>query len=212
MLWHRDLKNKDFFQLWICPKKSWSLSKGRDVTHPSPAPWAASKAGWSQWKGSPDPSAWDLKKSLLRAGHWGTGFAGKTPILLENAQFYSSSITQWSSHSPSVGGHPKNCSGKSPYQAHPSSLFPQREAHPSPQILTFRLRHPKSSALEGSCWSGNNPWSHLKHPLPKCSSWKSPDLFSGASHTPSLEARINITSLKTCLESIIVSRTKCALF
>lgn len=38
-------------------------------------------------KAPSDLNAWDLKKSLLRAGHQVTGFA----ILLENAQFYSSS-------------------------------------------------------------------------------------------------------------------------
>lgn len=122
----------------------------------------ASKLAEVTGKAPCDLNAWDLKKSLLRAGHQGTGFAGKTPILLENTEFYSSSITQQQPHGaatvPLWGDTLKMAQGK--VSAPPGSSihpFPQGEAHLSPQILAFRLRHPKNSALQGSCWSGNNP-------------------------------------------------------
>lgn len=54
----------------------------------------ASKPAEVSGKAPSDLNAWDLKKSQLRAGHQVTGFAGKTPILLEKPWFYSSNYTE----------------------------------------------------------------------------------------------------------------------
>lgn len=132
-------KKQRFSALAMCSscskKKLWSPSKGRDaVTHPSAAPGLASKPAGVSGKAPSDLNAWDLKKSLLRAGHQVTGFAGRTPILLGNSQFYSSTCMEHR--------HPKNGSGK-------ISAPPGSSIHPFPQLILLPRSSLSGETLQG---------------------------------------------------------------
>lgn len=91
---------KTDFQLWPCahpaPKKTDGAPPKAGMLSPTPQQHAglASKPAEVSGKAPSDLNAWDLKKSQLRAGHQVTGFAGKTPILLEKPWFYSSNYTE----------------------------------------------------------------------------------------------------------------------
>lgn len=144
----------------------------------------ASKLAEVTGKAPCDLNAWDLKKISAESwapGHWvcwkNPNFAGKHRVLQQ--QHHTAATTQ-SSHSPSVGGHPKNGSGKSlcPTRLIHSSLSTGGSSSFSPNPC-FQAETPQELSSARLLLEWEQPkWSRgalLKHPLPKSSCWKSPE-------------------------------------